>query len=124
MSAPRYEVYAVKYAHHERRTSENFIGGDPYDWPTPLDCFVWLVRGAGREIVDDTGFSAAVAAKRQREHLRCPAEGLRLLGCDARVGRFARAHHSGSRSAGAGALPRAVEGTRRHRGQAGLTAPK
>ncbi len=49
----------------------------------PLDYFVWLVRGGGREIVVDTGFSAAMAAKRQREHLRCPTEGLRLLGTDA-----------------------------------------
>ena len=78
-----YEVYAVKYAHHERRASENFIGGDPHDGPMPLDYFVWLVRGAGREIVVDTGFSAAMAAKRGRQHLRCPAEGLGLLGAKA-----------------------------------------
>jgi glyoxylase-like metal-dependent hydrolase (beta-lactamase superfamily II) len=81
-----YEVYAVKYAHHARRASENFIGGvpeDAHDGPMPLDYFVWLVRGGGREIVVDTGFSAAMAAKRQREHLRCPTEGLRLLGTDA-----------------------------------------
>ena len=87
MSAPQYEVYAIKYAHHARRASENFIGGvqqDEHDGPMPLDYFVWLLRGAGREIVVDTGFSAAMAAKRQREHLRCPTEGLRLLGCDAR----------------------------------------
>ncbi|HTQ76381.1 MAG TPA: N-acyl homoserine lactonase family protein [Burkholderiales bacterium] len=83
MNGPAYEVYALKYAHHARRASENFIGGDPHDGPMPLDYFVWLVRGAGREFVVDTGFSAAMAAKRGREHLRCPAEGLRLLGCDA-----------------------------------------
>jgi glyoxylase-like metal-dependent hydrolase (beta-lactamase superfamily II) len=79
---PVYEVYAIKYAHHARRASENFIGGDPHDGPMPLDYFVWLIRGAGREVVVDTGFSAAVAAKRGREHLRCPTEGLRLLNCD------------------------------------------
>jgi len=78
-----YEVYAVKYAHHERRAGENFIGGDPHDGPMPLDYFVWLVRGGGRELIVDTGFSAAVAAKRGRQHLRCPTEGLRLLGVDA-----------------------------------------
>jgi len=77
-----YEVYAIKYAHHERRASENFIGGDPHDGPMPLDYFVWLVRGAGREVVVDTGFSAAMARKRGRDHLRCPAEALRLLQCD------------------------------------------
>ena len=79
-----YEVYAVKYAHHERRAAENFIGGDPHDGPMPLDYFVWLIRGEGREIVVDTGFSAAMAAKRGRQHLRCPTEGLKLLGTDAK----------------------------------------
>jgi glyoxylase-like metal-dependent hydrolase (beta-lactamase superfamily II) len=79
---PAYEVYAVKYAHHERRASHNFIGGDPHDGPMPLDYFVWLVRGQGREVLVDTGFSAAMAAKRGRRHLRCPTEGLRLLGVD------------------------------------------
>jgi glyoxylase-like metal-dependent hydrolase (beta-lactamase superfamily II) len=49
----------------------------------PLDYFVWLIRGAGREIVVDTGFSAAMAAKRGRDHIRCPAAALRLLQCDA-----------------------------------------
>jgi len=83
MSEPRYEVYAIKYAHHARRARENFIGGDPHDGPMPLDYFVWLVRGAGREIVVDTGFSAAMALKRGREHIRCPTEGLKLLGTDA-----------------------------------------
>ena len=89
MSGPQYEVYAIKYAHHARRASENFIGGDPHDGPMPLDYFVWLIRGndgaGAREIVVDTGFSAATAARRQRDHLRCPTEGLRLLGCDART---------------------------------------
>ncbi len=79
----QYEVYAIKYAHHARSAAENFIGGDPHDGPMPLDYFVWLVRGGGRELVVDTGFSAAVAAKRGREHVRCPTEGLRLLGVEA-----------------------------------------
>jgi glyoxylase-like metal-dependent hydrolase (beta-lactamase superfamily II) len=52
----------------------------------PLDYFVWLIRGGeganAREIVVDTGFSAPMAAKRQRDHIRCPTEGLRLLDID------------------------------------------
>jgi len=84
VSAPQYEVYAIKYAHHARRASENFIGGDPHDGPMPLDYFIWLIRGEGREIVVDTGFSAPMAAKRAREHLRCPTEGLGLLDIDSR----------------------------------------
>jgi glyoxylase-like metal-dependent hydrolase (beta-lactamase superfamily II) len=82
---PVYEVYAIKYAYHARRAGENFIGGDPHDGPMPLDYFVWLVRGDGRELVVDTGFSAAVAARRGRDHLRCPAEGLRMLGVEAQT---------------------------------------
>ena len=82
-----YELYAIKYAHHARRASENFIGSgmgaDAHDGPMPLDYFVWLIRGERREIVVDTGFSAAMAAKRSRDHLRCPTEGLKLLGTDA-----------------------------------------
>ncbi len=84
MNGPRYEVYALKYAQHARRASENFLGGDPHDGPMPLDYFVWLVRGEGREFVVDTGFSAAAAMRRRREHLRCPSEALALLGCHAR----------------------------------------
>ena len=88
MSAPQYEVYAIKYAHHARRASENFIGGDPHDGPMPLDFFVWLIRSTdgkvAREIVVDTGFSAATAARRQRNHLRCPTEGLGFLNVDSR----------------------------------------
>jgi glyoxylase-like metal-dependent hydrolase (beta-lactamase superfamily II) len=84
MSTPQYEVYAIKYAHHARRAAENFIGGDPHDGPMPLDYFVWLIRGDGHEVVVDTGFSAAMAAKRGRQHLRCPTEGLALLGTDSK----------------------------------------
>jgi glyoxylase-like metal-dependent hydrolase (beta-lactamase superfamily II) len=85
VSGPRYEVYAIKYAHHARLRSENFIGGDPHDGPMPLDYFVWLIRGEGREIVVDTGFSAPMAAKRQRDHIRCPTEGLSLLNVDSKT---------------------------------------
>ena len=35
-----YEIYAVRYARHERNASENFLGGDPHDGPMPLDYFV------------------------------------------------------------------------------------
>jgi glyoxylase-like metal-dependent hydrolase (beta-lactamase superfamily II) len=84
MSAPDlYEVFAVKYAHHERRASANFIGGDPHDGPMPLDFFVWLIRGATHSVVVDLGFNAATAASRKRELLRNPVEGLRLIGVDA-----------------------------------------
>jgi len=77
-----YEVYAVKYAHHARTASANFLGGDPHDGPMPMDYFVWLVRGGGREIVVDMGFTAAVAARRGREVSLPVEEGLRRMGVD------------------------------------------
>jgi len=85
---PQYEVFALRYATREAQRRDHFIGGDPHDGPMPLDYFVWLIRGtgenAGREFVVDTGFSAPMAAKRQRNHIRCPTEGLKLLNVDSR----------------------------------------
>jgi len=77
-----YEIYAIKYAHHERNASANFLGGDPHDGPMPMDYFVWLIRGQGREIVVDSGFNAAVAAKRGRRITLPVEEGLRLMQVD------------------------------------------
>jgi glyoxylase-like metal-dependent hydrolase (beta-lactamase superfamily II) len=82
MTAPAYELYAIKYAHHERRRSDNFIGGDPHDGPMPMDYFVWLARSPERTFVIDTGFNAEAAARRKREHIRCPTEGLAMLDVD------------------------------------------
>jgi len=74
-----YEIYAIKYAHHERNAGANFLGGDPHDGPMPMDYFVWLIRGQGREIVVDTGFNAVVAAKRGRRITLPVEEGLRRM---------------------------------------------
>lgn len=82
MSDEQYEVYAVKYGHHPRRSGENFIGGDSHDVPMPLDYFVWVVRNAARTVVVDTGFNAAAAAARGRTLVRPVAEGLAALGLD------------------------------------------
>jgi len=83
MTTPQYEIYAVKYAHHERTASQNFLGGDPHDGPMPMDYFVWLVRGGGIELVVDTGFNAAAAARRERELVRPVDKALALLDVDA-----------------------------------------
>lgn len=80
MALPEYEVYAIKYARRDARRHEHFIGGDPHDAPMPMDYFVWLIRNADRAIVVDTGFTAEVAVKRKREHIRTPKAGLALLG--------------------------------------------
>lgn len=78
----KYEVYAIKYGRHERNASANFLGGDPHDGPMPLDYFVWLVRGEGCEIVVDTGFNVATAARRQRRIMRPVEQGLADMGVD------------------------------------------
>jgi len=28
-----YDIYAIRYGHHHRKSSENFIGGDAHDIP-------------------------------------------------------------------------------------------
>jgi glyoxylase-like metal-dependent hydrolase (beta-lactamase superfamily II) len=83
VTTAQYEVYAIKYAHHARTAKENFLGGDPHDGPMPMDYFVWLVRGEGREIVVDTGFNVAVAAKRGRRITLPVEQGLARMGVDA-----------------------------------------
>jgi len=80
MQDDEYEICAVKYAHHERLSSDNFIERDAHDVPMPLDYFVWAIRNARRTFVLDTGFAPALGLKRQREHIRAPAEGLKAIG--------------------------------------------
>ena len=81
MSESNYEVYAIKYAEHPRRASENFIDGDPHDDSLmPLDYYVWAVVGDDRTIVVDTGFGAAAAAKRGRTITHPVEEGLDAAG--------------------------------------------
>ena len=75
-----YKVYAVKYAHHARKASENFIGGDPHDGPMPLDYFVWAIVGERQSFIVDTGFDQAEAAKRGRTITRPAGEGLKAIG--------------------------------------------
>lgn len=77
-----YEVYAIKYGFGPRRSSENFIGGDPHDTDMPLDYSVWAIRNEARTIVVDTGFSAKSGAERGRQMVTHPAEGLKRIGVD------------------------------------------
>jgi glyoxylase-like metal-dependent hydrolase (beta-lactamase superfamily II) len=80
-----YEVFAIRYASLSgRKASENFIGGDPHEAGSDLDYYVWLARSPSRSFVIDTGFDAAVGARRGRETITPPAEGLARLGVDAR----------------------------------------
>jgi glyoxylase-like metal-dependent hydrolase (beta-lactamase superfamily II) len=83
MASDTYQLYAVKYAHHDRRAHENFLQGDPHDTaPMPLDYFVWAIVGESRTFILDTGFDAAIAKKRGREFLTPPGDGLKMIGID------------------------------------------
>jgi glyoxylase-like metal-dependent hydrolase (beta-lactamase superfamily II) len=83
MAEPKpYEIYAIKYGDHQRRASENFLGGDPHNGPMPIDYFTWVIKGAGRAWGVDTGFSPESGRGRGRNFIRCPSEGLRALDID------------------------------------------
>lgn len=77
-----YELYAIRYGHHDRNASTNFIGGDPHDGPMPLDYFVWAIVGKTRTFVFDTGYDAKVAQQRRRQLLRPVGEGLKMIGIE------------------------------------------
>ncbi len=79
---PEYRLLAIRYATRAARAAEHFIGGDPHDGPMPMDYFVWVAIGPDRSFVIDCGFTAEVAAARERTHLRCPVASLRLVGVD------------------------------------------
>jgi glyoxylase-like metal-dependent hydrolase (beta-lactamase superfamily II) len=84
MANELWQVYAVRYAHHERTARENFLGGDPHDdSPMPMDYFVWALMSDDRVIVVDTGFDEPMARKRGRIYMKKPAEGLKAIGIDA-----------------------------------------
>lgn len=80
MAEDTHEVYAVRYAHHDRQSPENFIGGDPHDVLQPLDYYVWAIVGPQGTFVVDTGFDAAMAKKRERTMLKPVGEGLKAIG--------------------------------------------
>lgn len=78
-----YELFAIRYATRAATRSANFVGGDPHDGPMPMDYFVWLARSQTQTFVIDLGFTAEVAARRKRDYLRSPIDGLAALEVDA-----------------------------------------
>lgn len=80
-----YQLYAVKYATHGRTQAANFVDPpDPHE-SMPIDYFVWAAVGQVRTVVIDMGFTAAVAVDRGRDYIRCPTEGLKLIGVDSDI---------------------------------------
>ncbi|MGB7014065.1 MAG: MBL fold metallo-hydrolase, partial [Pseudolabrys sp.] len=77
-----HDIYAIRYGHHDRKSSENFIGGDPHDVLQPLDYFVWAIVGAHGTFIVDTGFDESMAQKRKRLVTNPIGEGLKAIGID------------------------------------------
>lgn len=82
MSDDLYEVYAIRYGHHDRRSPENFLGGDPHDVLQPLDFYVWAIVGPARSFLVDTGFDGAMAERRKRDLVTPVADGLAAIGVE------------------------------------------
>jgi glyoxylase-like metal-dependent hydrolase (beta-lactamase superfamily II) len=82
VTAAVWRVYAIKYGQREARSHEHFFGGDPHDVPMPMDYFVWAAVSDAETVVIDTGFEAEVGARRGRQQVRSPADGLRAIGVD------------------------------------------
>jgi len=80
MSDDIHEIFAVRYAHHDRKSPENFLFGDPHDILQPLAYFVWVIRGPHGTFVVDTGFDEAMAKKRGRTIVKPIADGLLSIG--------------------------------------------
>lgn len=80
---PEYEIYAIKYGERVGTRGATFMGGDPHDAPLAMDYFVWALKSRERTFVVDVGFGREEGEKRGRTFLRCPTEGLALIGIDA-----------------------------------------
>jgi glyoxylase-like metal-dependent hydrolase (beta-lactamase superfamily II) len=80
MSDDIHEIFAVRYAHHDRNSPENFLFGDPHDINQQLAYFVWAITGPSGTFIVDTGFDRAMAEKRGRQIVKPVAEGLLSLG--------------------------------------------
>ena len=77
-------LQTVSYTHLDvyKRQSQNFIMSDGHDGPMPMDFYIWVIRGQGRTIVVDTGFSAGASERRNRRFVHRPAEALAQAGVD------------------------------------------
>ena len=83
-----FDLYAIRYATNPRRPArDNFImlpAGDFHDGPMPIDFYVWVAKSDKRTILIDSGADEAMCRARGHDFLRCPTDGLRLVGIDAK----------------------------------------
>jgi len=83
--AHRYDVSAVRYATRTTTASQVYLNFHTYqvpDYDLVMDYFFWVIRGQGRTVVVDTGFTPGVGTPRGRT-MTCPVpEGLSRIGVD------------------------------------------
>lgn len=79
---PTYEAFAIRYAGVERRAVDTFLHWGKPDEPVRLDFFFWVIRGDGRYIVVDTGFSPYSSSRRNRPYGIRPPDALAMLQID------------------------------------------
>ncbi len=82
MTAPIYEVYAIKYGDRMGERGKIFVHGDPHDAPLAMDYFIWVIKNDERTVVVDVGYGQEEGERRGRSFLRCPTDGMRLVGVD------------------------------------------
>lgn len=94
-----YEVTIARYGTRVGRRSEVYLNHQLYhedDAPIGMDYFVWVVRGGGRTIVVDTGYSVSGGERRARTMLQDPPalfESLGVLPADAPTVVVTHAHY-------------------------------
>lgn len=81
MQPAPYTIYAVQYAQRNTSSTELFVG-DSHNTPMKMSYFVWALTNGTQTVVVDLGFTEAVGTRRGRQFLRCPSEGLGMLGID------------------------------------------
>ncbi|MCY4500731.1 MAG: MBL fold metallo-hydrolase, partial [Alphaproteobacteria bacterium] len=83
---PSYDVLAIRYGEQkERPEGSTFMGGDPAKMIPGLDFFTYVITGAGRTWVVDTGFKSDISGEGGRMHLHDPAAVLGRLGVEAKT---------------------------------------
>lgn len=82
MTLPVYEAYAIKYGDRVGTRGTIFAHGDPHDAPLAMDYFVWVIKNDERTVVVDVGYGREEGERRGRSFLRCPTDGMRLVGAE------------------------------------------
>jgi len=81
MQPAPYTIHAVQYAQRSTTSTELFVG-DTHNTPMKMAYFVWALTNGAQTVVVDLGFTEPVGTRRGRQFLRCPSEGLAMLGID------------------------------------------